>query len=546
MIGITPQVRQKERIFPPMSKIWLFFAVVLIAASGARAQAINAKSCSESDVQSALNSATAGSTVNIPAGTCTWTSPLAYTTPANLTIQGQTVCTGSGSPSSGDNIACTDQTTIVDGMSYTASDRPLMGFTTTSGTFRLTGISLKGNGSTQTYNGAIVIDGDSTSIRVDHSHFYNLAALTVTTNGAVAGVIDHNILNPSSGSVVRINGGNDSEGFGDSDWAAPTALGTSNFTYFEDNKFINGGNDCFSGGRWVIRYNTMIEQNGSGFTQTHPTGGSDRDRGCRAFELYGNSFSAQGETAFGAFFLSSGTGVVWGNTADSSSVSNFTTIHSMRRDNTTYSQTATPNGWGYCGTSFDGTGSDWDHNTNTSTGYRCVDQPGSGQGDLMSGYWPNPTNTVTKCTSTQSCFNPNEASEPVYEWMDTWAGSSGSFWNNYDSDVLINNSDYYVWCNPSSASGCKSFDGTRGVGSGTLASRPSTCTTGVAYWATDQGNWNHSSGGSEGELFKCTAANTWTLSYTPYTYPHPLIGTGSTGTNALNPPTGLTGNLVSN
>ena len=34
--------------------------------------------------------------------------------------------------------------------------------------------------------------------------------------------------------------------------------------------------------------------------------------------------------------------------------------------------------------------------------------------------------------------------------------------------------------------GTASFDGTAGVGCGTLASRPATCTTGVGYWATSQ------------------------------------------------------------
>ena len=62
-----------------------------------------------------------------------------------------------------------------------------------------------------------------------------------------------------------------------------------------------------------------------------------------------------------------------------------------------------------------------------------------------------------------------------------------------------------------------------GTGHGTLANRPTTCSTGVGYFATNQGTWNTVSGGPQGELFKCTAPNTWTLAYTPYTYPHPLV-----------------------
>jgi len=56
-----------------------------------------------------------------------------------------------------------------------------------------------------------------------------------------------------------------------------------------------------------------------------------------------------------------------------------------------------------------------------------------------------------------------------------------------------------------------SFNGTAGIGVGLLANRPATCTTGVAYWATDTKT-----------LYKATAPNTWTPCYTPYAYPHPL------------------------
>src|SRR5262249_32314074 len=78
----------------------------------------------------------------------------------------------------------------------------------------------------------------------------------------------------------------------------------------------------------------------------------------------------------------------------------------------------------------------------------------------------------------------------------------------------------------------------------TLANRPTTCTTGVAYFATDQGSWNTSTSnpygvqqnGADGVLYKCTTPNTWTLYYTPYIYPHPLRnGGGPTPTPTVTP-----------
>jgi hypothetical protein len=193
-----------------------------------------------------------------------------------------------------------------------------------------------------------------------------------------------------------------------------------------------------------------------------------------------------------------------------------------------------------------------------------IDQPGRGSGTYYSG-------TFTDCagyrTAPAPCSGANEVLDPFYEWADStgpcttgWPHCvSGSIFHGYNlgtasgvGEQIKANRDYYTETQDQSAqtNATSPFNGSSSVGHGTLSNRPTTCTTGVAYWAVDQGSWNTNNtpipgtpGDTQGQLYVCSSTNNWSLHYTPYTYPHPLITGGATGTAGdppPNPPTGLT------
>jgi hypothetical protein len=168
----------------------------------------------------------------------------------------------------------------------------------------------------------------------------------------------------------------------------------------------------------------------------------------------------------------------------------------------------------------------------------CADQGGRGQGNYVSGIPPSPAAPLS------------QALDPIYEWNDSMSPVRLNANVSTDTRKTIANRDWYTdnsnGTPHAQTSPTSPFNGTSGVGFGALANRPTTCTAGpggnapgVGYFATDQGSWNHSGNNfGSGVLYVCTATNTWSLYYTPYTYPHPLTqGVSNTAPAA---PTNLT------
>jgi len=359
-------------------------------------------------------------------------------------------------------------------------------------------------------------------------------------------VMDHCILDFTGTKALYFYNGRQGAGdwMGNLEWSLPTAFGSADYFYIEDN-IINGTADIaaystrifdgFTAAKVVVRFNDVSQ---AVLGETHATGHAPDDRGLRSQEIYGNrvTSSLAHDPNFCALDMGNGTTLVWGNSWDKV-YKNIYIFKVTRKNNDTYPQVATPEGWGYAGTAYNGKGSNWDGGTalgtDTTKGYPCLDQPGRGQGDLLSGGFPSKVNSTTKTISW-----PNQALEPIYIWNNTggivsgWGGSTNS---DQSGGRVVANRDYYPSASGVQTSPTSPFDGTSGTGWGTLANRPTTCTLGVAYFATDQGSWNTSTSnpygvqqnGADGVLYKCTAPNTWTPYYTPYTYPHPLQRDGA-------------------
>ena len=441
-------------------------------ASEETGRGINAASCVRDDVQAAINLAVDGDIVAVPAGECTWSSGVSLS--KGITLQGA-------------------------GMSETIITADDSGFSRLIASYSndaiITGFHLKAPAVTPF---TVYMRGDNW--RVHHNKFECITAGD-KLNGVFAqgmsgkynptGLIDNNIFIDARAITVGSAGLLTESDTQNEIYAEALDLGGSSAVYIEDNIFTTtvGGNviDGNYASSYVARFNTITMPGWGSHFEAHSMQGYT-NRAHRKWEIYGNNITGIGKWV--PMFIRGGTGVIFDNSLFGSFTAEYIYFDNVRSDNDA-GGTA-----GKC----DGS-SLWDGNLD-ATGWPCRDQIGTGP-DLVQ--WENDPPIAYTQTSV-----------PAYIWSNsktTGAELTVSVRNN-SGDHIKANRDYYEYTTY--------FDGTSGVGVGTLANRPSTCTIGVAYWATDQGSWNKTPGGEQGVLYKCTTPNNWEKYYEPYDYPHPL------------------------
>lgn len=285
--------RMNEKFHVPKPSLPLV-AWLLTMCMGAHAATIVAASCAQTAVQTAVNAASDGDTVQVPAGSCTWTSA--------VSISDKTVSLrGAGSSSTGTRIQH-------GGANHTlvyVNPGSKTGAMAVSG-FLFTGASNENWGGT-----AMQIAGPVgwKKLRVHDNVFENNYPWTMQVQTQTHALIDRNTIRGRAFGIKTY-------GRGAVDWSTPLTLGTADFLFVENNNFDMDdwyGNtgipivDMFDGGRVVFRNNTGRHY----YFGTHDRARSGQVS-ANAFEVYNNTVSTVSNKWKG-MDISAGTGVIWNN-----------------------------------------------------------------------------------------------------------------------------------------------------------------------------------------------------------------------------------------
>lgn len=526
------------------SSSFLTVAFFILTTGSVHAATINAATCNGSDVLAAWNAAANGDTIQIPAGSCTWSSTLRLNSQTSrvkmvkLIGAGTDASTGTRitAGASGEileiwlsnNISSLEISNIrfIQGSSWTNSDEEAVW-----------AITLNGHADTQT-----------SLFRIHHNVFVQKATgdnccpggnivNSILVGGAnsygspdnghpyIWGLFDHNTWQGNvSFQAVDVLPRNDTQADGTGiygggtgnlghlawrDWLIADHQGTWRNVFFEDNNFTAAGLqvsqaalDTGTGGTIVARYNT--------FTNTWMSGhGPDTlggARGTKWTEVYNNAFLTKATTNCGwvmATMYKSGTGVTYNNTfwdgshrgaSNSHGIAaggcTFTTPVFMsltyrRSEGTSYG--ARPCQSCACGDETTSTCDNKDMTGDPGKGRICWDQTGSRRGANNSG----------------RTLGYAFAQEPVLYWNNKWADTSSL------------------------------------IAPGIYGDDPPTDTQVAAYLQERREYISDAScNGHMGETICSTFWDAVALkkkSYTAYTYPHPRT-TDTSGTPALTKP----------
>ncbi|MGZ3792602.1 MAG: hypothetical protein ACXVCP_09645 [Bdellovibrio sp.] len=241
------------------------------------ASTITAASCSYNDVSAAVASAGVGSTIKVPAGSCTWNNTLSIDKGVSLIGAGigNTIITSNIN----DNL-----------IYYAPADATINALIRVSGfTFDLNGV-----------NPPLLFSGSSNSIikqtrlRIDHNRFQNTPGLYFELR-SIFGVVDSNEFAPTWYPIrFPVSAINDSGKSVWNNWEG-VKFGSADNLYFEDNVFENlhdpsgvAVTDCQEGNRYAFRYNTINLSSG-GWSLFDMHGNNGQQYSCMGGELYGNN-----------------------------------------------------------------------------------------------------------------------------------------------------------------------------------------------------------------------------------------------------------------
>ena len=465
-----------------------FPLLCLLLASHAVAQTCSGNSCTAAslsctDIQAAINAAPAGGIVNLPAGSFTWTG-----TGACVSVSKYLSVIGAGI---GNTIITDNENSASSGPGATA---PIsLGFTaTTSGYIRWSGMTFL-EGQTGRYTSVELIHSEVTGTgtdmytRIDHVAF-NGTLRRCLWFAQDKGLVDHNQFTTCDNMIS-------SPGDYDAEWQETLALGSNNAIYFENNTFTYCGSaggcpytnatdapniiDCQYGARYVSRYNAWIADGNIDSTFIMNHGYDSVWRGCMSIEAYNDTMTVN-QASYAptwAIQFRGGTGVVFNETI----VSNHAFGNTMAVTNYRSSNPYTAPGL---------------------VGY-YTNGPNIGKGCLSSGTY---NCAQPLCGSSQNGIfdGPATLNYPCRDQIgrggpDTCEGTSANPVASCDALIPL-----YEWNN-------------------TLNGSPVHF---IPYAYPGDTSGNYTSQIVEGQDYYNGTVNP---TYTPYTYPHPLIGQSSGG-----------------